>query len=65
METPCTRICQIETGTGWCIGCGRTLEEIAGWSQFSDSERREIMSSLAARRTQVAPGSKRSEPVHP
>lgn len=49
METPCIRLCQIEAGAGLCIGCGRTLEEIAGWSRYGDEERRRIMTRLPER----------------
>lgn len=49
METPCIRLCQIDPRTGWCEGCGRTLDEIAGWSRFDDRDRRTIMAGLAAR----------------
>lgn len=49
METPCIRICQIEPATGLCLGCGRTLDEIAGWTGFDESERRRIMGALPAR----------------
>lgn len=49
METPCIRICQMEARTGWCTGCGRTLDEIAGWSRYGDDERRRIMAGLPER----------------
>jgi predicted Fe-S protein YdhL (DUF1289 family) len=26
-----------------CRGCGRTLEEIQGWSSFTDDQRQQIM----------------------
>jgi len=64
METPCTRICQIEPATGWCIGCGRSLQEIAGWSQFSDGERRQIMATLPERLAMLAPAGESPEPAH-
>jgi len=35
---------------GLCMGCGRTLEEIARWAQMSDAERERIMAQLPARR---------------
>ncbi|MFT6509367.1 MAG: putative Fe-S protein YdhL (DUF1289 family) [Parvibaculaceae bacterium] len=35
--------------TNNCVGCGRTLKEIAGWSGYSDTERKDIMSALPAR----------------
>lgn len=35
--------------TGYCFGCGRTRDEIAGWIGYTDQERRSIMESLPAR----------------
>jgi predicted Fe-S protein YdhL (DUF1289 family) len=39
----------LDTEFGLCIGCGRTLEEIAGWASMTDRERRTIMALLPAR----------------
>ncbi len=35
--------------TGLCFGCGRTRDEISGWMNYSDQERRNIMETLEAR----------------
>ena len=35
--------------TGYCFGCGRTREEIAGWIDMTDDGRRAIMAQLPAR----------------
>lgn len=50
MESPCVDVCTIDQKTGLCIGCGRTLDEIAAWSQLGGPERRRIMDGLEARR---------------
>jgi uncharacterized protein len=34
---------------GRCLGCARTLDEIARWSQMSDAERDRIMAELPQR----------------
>jgi uncharacterized protein len=49
VESPCVKICLYEPGLGLCLGCGRTLEEIAGWAAMSGAERRRIRAGLAAR----------------
>jgi predicted Fe-S protein YdhL (DUF1289 family) len=49
MESPCVKICTYQAGAGLCLGCGRTLAEIAQWTQLSDAERRRIMDELPAR----------------
>ncbi len=35
--------------SGLCLGCGRTLDEIAGWSRLTDAERRTVMALLPER----------------
>lgn len=49
METPCIKICTYDASHGLCSGCGRTLEEIARWSEMSEDERQRIMAELPAR----------------
>jgi predicted Fe-S protein YdhL (DUF1289 family) len=49
IDTPCTKICALDPATGFCRGCGRTLDEISDWSGLSDAERRRIMTLLPER----------------
>jgi predicted Fe-S protein YdhL (DUF1289 family) len=49
LDTPCVNICVLDEATGTCMGCGRTLAEIAEWAAISDAERRAIMAALPAR----------------
>lgn len=49
MISPCILVCSIDMKTGYCFGCGRTRDEIAGWIDYSDAERHAIMDALAAR----------------
>ena len=63
VETPCIKICRILEGGSLCRGCGRTLEEIARWTEMSPEERRAIMGGLAERlkRVQMQDSTSRSE----
>ena len=49
IETPCRNICALDARSSICLGCGRTLDEIAGWGAMSAAERRRIMAELPAR----------------
>ncbi|MET3612836.1 putative Fe-S protein YdhL (DUF1289 family) [Rhizobium aquaticum] len=49
MESPCILVCSIDDKTGYCFGCGRTRDEIAGWIEMTDAERRDVMNLLPAR----------------
>ena len=49
VASPCILVCVMDLGTGWCLGCHRTLDEIAGWRDASEAERRAILARAAAR----------------
>ena len=49
IETPCVKICTLDARSGLCLGCGRTIDEIAGWGSKPPGERRRIMAELPAR----------------
>ena len=48
-ESPCNRICTLDPASGRCLGCGRSLDEIARWTQMTDAERTRIVAELAER----------------
>ena len=52
VPSPCVQICIIEPEDGLCVGCARTLDEIAGWGAMSNDERRVVLKGLALRRAQ-------------
>jgi predicted Fe-S protein YdhL (DUF1289 family) len=49
IDTPCVNVCVVDPENGFCIGCGRTRSEIAGWIAMSAAERREVMAGLPSR----------------
>ena len=49
IESPCILVCSIDMKTGYCFGCGRTRDEIAGWMGYSPETRRAVMAELPAR----------------
>jgi len=44
MRTPCKNICEIVNEQ--CVGCNRTLYEVAAWSRLTDTDRDRIMETL-------------------
>ena len=48
-ETPCIAVCLMDPKTNLCLGCGRTLPEIARWGRMESAERLSIMSMLPER----------------
>lgn len=55
IATPCIRVCMVDGESGLCLGCFRTLPEIAGWQKLSDERRAELMAELPGRRSRIAP----------
>jgi len=49
VESPCNDICRVDEASGLCLGCARTIDEIAAWGAATDVERRAILALLPER----------------
>lgn len=49
VASPCIGVCRIDPATGWCVGCRRSLDEIAAWGALDDRARREVLRRVAER----------------
>lgn len=52
--SPCVNVCQMHPKQGYCIGCLRTLDEIADWLDMQEEEKREVLARLDQRRKAAA-----------
>jgi len=43
VKSPCTSICAIDYNVGFCVGCKRTVKEIANWPNLCDVEKKQIL----------------------
>ncbi len=48
--SPCDGTCRIDSASGWCTGCNRTLAEIADWPMLSNKEKRAVLAVLDRRK---------------
>jgi hypothetical protein len=55
IATPCVKICVVDGESGLCLGCQRTLAEVASWARMTDEERAQIMAALPDRRRRIRP----------
>jgi predicted Fe-S protein YdhL (DUF1289 family) len=55
VESPCVKICVVHPESRLCLGCYRSVEEIAAWGRMSPAERRAVMAELPARADKVRP----------
>ncbi|MGQ0533313.1 MAG: DUF1289 domain-containing protein [Caulobacteraceae bacterium] len=49
VSSPCIKVCAVSSQTGHCIGCGRTLAEIASWGSLDEVQRKAIIAELPTR----------------
>jgi predicted Fe-S protein YdhL (DUF1289 family) len=47
--SPCVQVCVLEPDSGWCVGCGRTIEEIMAWGSLDEGDRLGLMAGLPER----------------
>lgn len=50
MQSPCNKVCTLDPTGHICIGCRRTVDEIAAWASLSDAQRARIVAELPKRR---------------
>lgn len=55
VKSPCVQVCAVDSESGLCLGCFRSLAEIAGWIRLTDAERDAVLGELPARRGLIAP----------
>jgi len=55
IATPCVQVCVVDGESGLCLGCFRTLKEIAGWRAMGEEARAEVMAALPDRRSRIDP----------
>jgi predicted Fe-S protein YdhL (DUF1289 family) len=48
--SPCKSICIMDAKSDLCIGCKRTIAEIARWPMMDDDERRKIVDAIRTRK---------------
>ncbi len=55
IATPCIKVCIVDAESSLCLGCYRTLMEIAGWARLPEDERARLMTELPERRSRIRP----------
>ena len=54
MKSPCRDVCRFDGRTGWCVACGRTLEECRGWKKAARPTLMAISADLSRRLARLA-----------
>lgn len=45
--SPCVDVCVLDENGEYCLGCGRSLEEIATWATLTPDQKRAVLRRLA------------------
>ncbi len=53
VASPCVNICRMDADNAICVGCYRTLDEIAQWSRASSDAKRAILAAVERRRAEI------------
>jgi uncharacterized protein len=51
VTSPCVNLCKVLPQTYKCIGCGRTLKEIAEWSKMTAQQKKKVLNSLSGEKS--------------
>lgn len=54
VPSPCVSICRMDDARRYCLGCLRTIDEIAGWSRMDDAAKRTVWAQIEQRVEQLA-----------
>lgn len=49
IQSPCVKLCVVHPEARICVGCFRSIDEIASWSRLTPAERSTIMADLPTR----------------
>jgi uncharacterized protein len=53
VPSPCISVCQMDARTGLCLGCRRTLQEIADWLEMTPEEKLATLARVAERGSHI------------
>ena len=50
IPSPCIKQCEIDSRTGLCKGCYRTINEIAEWGIMNNSQKNKVLELIKRRK---------------
>ena len=49
IESPCIGVCAMDEAMGFCQGCYRTIDEIQGWWDLDNTQKKMVLDETNAR----------------
>ena len=53
VQSPCVEICQLDPVSGMCLGCFRTMDEIASWIDLTNIEKQNVLLNAQKRKSET------------
>lgn len=53
VASPCINVCTIDEESGLCLGCARSLQEVARWRRLSEEQKRAVVNQLTERKRKM------------
>jgi len=53
VQSPCVSVCVIDDENGFCQGCFRTVDEIQGWWDLENAQKKQIIEEASKREAAV------------
>lgn len=53
LQSPCIGVCSMDSASGYCYGCYRTIEEIKGWWDMSQADQKKLLAALELRQNET------------
>lgn len=53
VPSPCIAVCTVDEESGQCLGCARTLQEVARWRRMPDVQKRQVLAALPKRKADM------------
>ena len=50
MKSPCINVCKLNSAQNICVGCYRSIGEIASWSSLTDKEKQIVLVNAEKRK---------------
>lgn len=53
VPSPCISLCKMNSATGLCDGCLRTIDEIIAWNEADDAYKHAVWAAIAVREVEL------------
>ena len=46
VKSPCIKVCKMDMKNNYCLGCGRSINQLTNWTNYTEKEKNEIINNL-------------------